>query len=77
MIGYASENVIHAVRGMVFPASKADLIERARNSSAGQDALEILASLPEGARFECLADLVATMRGTDQAPQTGVIDVKP
>ena len=77
MIGYASANVIHAVRGMAFPASKADLIERARNSSAGQDALEILASLPEGARFESLADLVATTRGADQAPQTGVIDVKP
>lgn len=77
MIGYASANVIHAVRGMVFPASKADLIERARNRSAGQDALEILAALPEGARFESLADLVEAIRDADQAPQTGVIDAKP
>ncbi len=77
MIGYASANLIHAVSGAAFPASKADLVERARNRSAGQDALEILASLPEDARFESLADLARATRGVDQAPQSGLLERKP
>ena len=76
MIGYASTNLIRCLSGTGFPASKADLIERARNSGAGQDAREILAYLPE-AEFQSLAELVEAIRDADQAPQTGVIDRKP
>jgi hypothetical protein len=76
VIGYASTNLIRCLNGAGFPASKADLIERARNSGAGQDAREILASLPE-AEFQSLAELVEAIRDADQAPQTGLIDRKP
>jgi hypothetical protein len=76
MIGYASANLVRCLSGAGFPASKASLIERARNVGAGQDAREILASLPE-VEFESLVQLVEAIRDADQAPQTGIIDLKP
>ena len=75
--GHASANLSHHLIGMDFPASKADLLRRARIRGAGQDALEVLESLPEDARFESLADVVEATRDADQAPQTGIIDRKP
>ena len=74
--GYASANLTHHLKGADFPASKQDLLRRARNSGAGQDALELLESLPE-AEFQSLAEVVEATRDADQAPQTGIIDRKP
>lgn len=74
--GYASANLIHHLNGADFPASKQDLLRRARNNGAGQDALELLESLPE-AEFQSLAEVVEATRDADQAPQTGIIDRKP
>ena len=74
--GYASANLAHHLNGANFPASKQDLLRRARNSGAGQDALELLESLPE-AEFQSLAEVVEATRDADQAPQTGIIDRKP
>jgi Protein of unknown function (DUF2795) len=62
---------------MHFPASKDDLLLRARDNGAGQDMLEVLESFPEGKEFESLADVVRAFAQADQVPQTGVIDVKP
>jgi hypothetical protein len=39
--------------------------------------LEVLESFPEGIEFETLSDVVRACGQADQAPQTGVIDVKP
>jgi Protein of unknown function (DUF2795) len=64
-------------RGVHFPASKDDLLERARGNGAGQDVLEVLESFPEDEEFETLADVVKAYAESDQAPQTGVIDRKP
>ena len=75
--GYASANLTHHLNGADFPASKQDLLRRARNSGAGQDALELLESLPEDAEFQSLAEVVEATRDADQAPQTGIIDRKP
>jgi hypothetical protein len=60
-----------------FPASKDDLLERARNNGAGQDVLEVLESFPEDGEFETLADVIKAYGETDQAPQTGIIDKRP
>jgi Protein of unknown function (DUF2795) len=70
-------NITHHLDGMRFPASKDDLLLRARDNGAGQDTLEVLESFPEGREFETLADVLTACEQTDQVPQTGVIDVKP
>jgi hypothetical protein len=57
-------------------ASKSDLLLRARDNGAGQDALELLESFPDDAEFESLADVIRAY-GSDQVPQTGIGDVKP
>jgi hypothetical protein len=62
---------------MHFPASKDDLLLRARDNGAGQDTLEVLESLPEGKEFATLDDVVRAYGQADQVPQTGIIDVKP
>ena len=75
--GPSPVNAAHHLKGVHFPASKDDLLERARNNGAGQDVLEVLESFPEGEEFETLADVMKAYGDSDQAPQTGVIDIKP
>ena len=75
--GPSTANVTHHLQGAHFPASKSDLLLRARDNGAGQDALELLESFPEDAEFESLADVTRACGGSDQVPQTGIIDVKP
>ena len=75
--GRSSENVVHHLKGLPFPASKDALLLRARDSGAGQDTLEILESLPAGKEFETLGELAVACGQGDQVPQTGIIDVKP
>lgn len=75
--GHSSVNVTHHLRGMHFPASKDDLLLRARDHGAGQDMLEVLESFPAGAEFETLAQVIEAYGRSDQVPQTGIIDVRP
>jgi hypothetical protein len=75
--GPSAANVLHHLRRAHFPASKSDLLLRARDNGAGQDALELLDSFPDDAEFESLADVLRVYGGPDQVPQTGIIDVKP
>ena len=77
LAGHSSVNVKRHLEGMHFPASKDDLLLRARDNGAGQDMLEVLESFPEGKEFETLGDVVRTYGQADQVPQTGIIDVKP
>jgi hypothetical protein len=39
--------------------------------------LEVLESFPDHEEFETLADVVRAYGESDQAPQTGIIDLKP
>jgi hypothetical protein len=75
--GHSPANVTHHLKGVHFPASKDDLLERARGRGAGQDVLEVLESFPEDEEFESLADVMKAYGESDLAPQTGVIDRKP
>ena len=75
--GHSSVNVTHHLKGMHFPASKDDLLLRARDNGAGQDMLEVLESFPDGKEFETLDDVIKAYGSSDQVPQTGIIDVKP
>ena len=75
--GPSAANITHHLQGAHFPASKRDLILRARDKGAGQDALELLESFPEDAEFESLADVTRAYEASDQVPQTGIVDVKP
>jgi hypothetical protein len=77
LAGHSSVNVRRHLEGMHFPASKDDLLLRARDNGAGQDTLEVLESFPEGKEFGTLADVVRAYGEADQVPQTGIIDVKP
>jgi Protein of unknown function (DUF2795) len=70
-------NVTHHLKGMDFPASKRDLLDKARNNAAGQDVLEALESFPDDEDFESMADVMKAFGEADQAPQTGIIDRKP
>ena len=72
----SAANVTHHLQGAHFPASKSDLLLRARDNGAGHDALELLESFPDDAEFESLADVIMAY-GSDQVPQTGIGDVKP
>jgi hypothetical protein len=74
---HSSVNVTHHLEGMHFPASKEDLLLRARDNGAGQDVLEVLESFPEDEEFETLADVMKAYGESDQVPQTGIIDRKP
>jgi Protein of unknown function (DUF2795) len=76
LAGRSTANVAHHLRGMAFPASKEDLVERARNGSAGQDVLEALECLPDE-EFESLDDVLSAYEALDQDPQSGVIDKRP
>jgi Protein of unknown function (DUF2795) len=75
--GQSPVNVTHHLKGAHFPASKDDLLERARDNGAGQDMLEVLESFPEDEEFESLAAVMKAYAESDQAPQTGIIDKKP
>jgi hypothetical protein len=75
--GHSSVNVTHHLKGMHFPASKDDLLLRARDTGAGQDMLEVLESFPADEEFETLDDVIKAYGRFDQVPQTGIIDVKP
>ena len=44
--GPSPVNAAHHLKGVHFPASKDDLLERARNNGAGQDVLEVLEFFP-------------------------------
>jgi hypothetical protein len=61
---------------MDFPASKEDLLAKARDTGAGQDVLEALESFPDK-DFDSIDDVIEAYRDSDQAPQTGIIDRKP
>lgn len=63
--------------GASFPASTEDLLLRARERGAGQDMLEVLEFFPKDKEFKNLADVMTMYGKFDQAPQTGVIDIKP
>jgi hypothetical protein len=76
LAGHSTANVTHHLKGMAFPASKAKLLERARNNGAGQDVLEALECFPDE-EFESLADVLRVYGELDHAPQTGIIDRKP
>ena len=73
----SSANATHHLKSVQFPASRDDLLKRARDNGAGQDLLEVLEFFPEDEEFETLADVVKACGESDQAPQTGVIDIKP
>jgi hypothetical protein len=75
--GHSPANVTRHLKKVHFPASKDDLLERARDNGAGQDVLEVLESFPEDEEFESLADVMKAYGESDQAPQTGIIDRKP
>jgi hypothetical protein len=75
--GHSSINVTHHLKGMHFPASKDDLLLRARDHGAGQDMLEVLESFPADEEFETLDDVIKAYGRFDQVPQSGIIDVKP
>ena len=75
--GPAGVNAARCLEGARFPASRYDLLERARQSGAGQDLLEVLESLPEDREFQTLSDVVTACAQSDQTPQSGVIDIKP
>ena len=75
--GLLATNVTHQLTGVHFPASKQDLLRRARDNGGGQDVLEVLESLPEGEDFESLADVMKAYGSSDPAPQSGIIDRKP
>jgi Protein of unknown function (DUF2795) len=75
--GHSPANVTHHLKRVHFPASKEDLLTRARDNGAGQDVLEVLESFPNGEEFESLADVMRAYGESDQAPQTGIIDIKP
>jgi hypothetical protein len=75
--GTSAANVLHHLQDAHFPASKSDLLLRARDNGAGQDALELLESFPDDAEFESLADVRKASERSDQVPQSGIIDVKP
>jgi len=74
---HSPANVTHHLKGVHFPASKDDLLERARNSGASQDVLEMLESFPEGEEFESLADVMKACGDSDYDPQTGVNSRRP
>ena len=75
--GHLLANVTHHFKSVRFPASKDDLLERARNRGAGQDVLEVLESFPDGERFETLADVMKAFEDSDYAPQTGINERRP
>jgi Protein of unknown function (DUF2795) len=77
IVAHSPVNVVHHLEGMRFPASKEDLLVRARDNGAGQDMLEVLESFPNGEQFKSLADVMKAYGDTDQVPQTGIIDRKP
>jgi hypothetical protein len=78
MTSHERLNVTHHPGGARFPASKEDLLVHARDNGAGQDVLEVLESLPNGRKFGSLADVTKAYNEIgDQAPQTGIIDIKP
>lgn len=75
--GHSPASITSHPKGMHFPASKDDLLERARDNGAGQDVLEVLESFPDDEEFETAADVMTAYGEADQAPQTGIIDRKP
>ena len=77
MTQQSAANVTHHLTGTHFPASKEDLLRRARDNGAGQDMLEVLESLPEDEEFETLDDLMKACGESDQAPQSGILERKP
>ena len=77
MTQHSAANVTHHLTGAHFPASKDELLLRARDKGAGQDMLELLESLPEDEEFETLDDLMKACGESDQAPQSGILERKP
>jgi len=45
--GHSPSNIMAHLKGTDFPAKKQDLVKKAKENSAGQDILEIIANLPE------------------------------
>ena len=77
MGGHSTTNAAHHFEGAEFPATKEDLLVRARDRGAGQNILEVLESFPAGTNFESLADVVSAYQESDQAPQTGILERTP
>jgi hypothetical protein len=74
---HSAANAMHHLKGAQFPASKEDLLVRARDNGAGQDTLEVLQSFPTGKKFESLADVVSAYKESEQTPETGILERKP
>ena len=73
----STANIMRHLRDLRFPATREQLLDRARVGGAGQDTLEILESFPRLTRFATPAEVVKAYVASDQAPQTGIIDIKP
>ncbi len=75
--GRSAANVTHHLQGAHFPATREDLLLRARGNGAGQDLLELLESFAPGEEFTDLSAVIKAYQATDQAPQSGILERKP
>ena len=66
--GHSPANVTHHLKGVGFPASKRDLIQRARQNGAESAVLEVLEAFSEE-EFETMADVMKAYGEADQAPE--------
>ena len=64
--GHSPANVSHHLKGIGFPASKDDLLRKAKDNGADQDVLEVIEAMPD-ADFETMADVMKAYGEADKA----------
>ncbi|PWC39837.1 DUF2795 domain-containing protein [Azospirillum sp. TSO35-2] len=55
--GHSPANISHHLKGIDFPADKADVAQHAKKQGADKDILDILEKMPDG-RYENMADVM-------------------
>ena len=75
--GLGRERYASSARELIFPRPSTTSSCELETKAPARTLLEVLESFPEDAEFESLADVVTACGGSDQVPQTGIIDVKP
>ncbi len=64
--GQSPANVTHNLKGIDFPAKKADLIEHAKKNGAETDVLDAIEAMPER-DYESMADVMEAYGEADTA----------
>lgn len=68
--GHSPANVTHNLKGIHFPAGKADLVRQAEHNGAEPAVMEVIQGMPDR-NYENIADVMKAVGEVEHGPERG------